>query len=63
MPSLVYESPTKYQHQSGNSLINILIITFYGNKSDFYNSVDSLEVPFDDDDCHVFINSKYFSIN
>ena len=58
---LVNESPTKNQNQSNNSL-NILITT-NSNKSDFYNSVHTIEVAFDDDDHHVLINSKYFSIN
>ena len=50
------------QNQSTNSLTNI-IITPNNNKSDFYNSCNSIEVPFDDDNHHILINSKYFNSN
>ena len=58
----VNESPTNDQNHSRNSLTNI-IITPNSNKSDFYNSCNSIEVPFDDDNHHILINSKYFNIN
>ena len=58
----VNESPTNDQNQSRNFLINI-IITPNSNKIDFYNSCNSIEVPFDDDNHHILINSKYFNIN
>ena len=45
------------QNQSRNSLSNI-IVTPNSNKSDFYNSCNSIEVPFDDDNHHIFINSN-----
>ena len=60
--SEVNESPTNDQNQSRNSLANIIII-LNSNKSDFYNSCGSIEVPFDDDNHHILINSKYFNIN
>ena len=62
LASEVNESPTNDQNQSRNSLTNI-IITPNSNKSDFYNSCNSIEVPFDDDNHHILINSKYFNIN
>ena len=42
--SEVNKSPTNDQNQSRNSLTNI-IITPNSNKSDFYNSCNSIEVP------------------
>ena len=60
--SEVNESPTNDQNQSRNSLTNI-IVTSNSNKSDFYNSYNSVEEPFDDDNHHILINSKYFNIN
>ena len=45
------------QNQSRNSLTN-MIITPNSNKSDFYNSCNSIEVPFDDDNHHILINPK-----
>ena len=60
--SEVNESPTNHQNQSRNFLANIIIIP-NSNKSDFYNSCNSIEVPFDDDNHHIFIDSKYFNIN
>ena len=60
--SEVNECPMNDQNQSRNSLTNT-IITPNSNKSDFYNSCNSLEVPFDDDNHHILINSKYFSID
>ena len=60
--SEVNKSPTNDQNQSRNSLANIIIIP-NSNKSDFYNSCNSIEVPFDDDNHHFLINSKYFNIN
>ena len=59
--SEVNKSPTNDQNQSRNSFTNI--ITPNSNKSDFYNSCNSIEVPFDDDNHHILINSKYFNIN
>ena len=56
------ESPTNDENQSRNSLANI-IMTTKSNKSDFYNSWNSIEVPFDHDNHHILINSKYFNIN
>ena len=29
----------------------------------FFNNCNSIEMPFDDNDHHTFINSKYFDIN
>ena len=58
----VNESPTNDQNQSRNFLINI-IITPNSNKIDFYNSCNSIEVPFNDDNHHILINSKYFNVN
>ena len=60
--SEVNESPINYQNQWRSSLTNI-IITPNSNKSDFYDSCNSIEVPFNDDNHHIFINSKYFNIN
>ena len=60
--SEVNESPANDQNQSRNFLANIIIIP-NSNKSDFYNSCNSIEVPFDDDNHHIFIDSKYFNIN
>ena len=60
--SEVNESPTNDQNQSRNSLTNI-IITLNSNKSGFYNRSNSVEVPFDDDNHQILINSKYFNIN
>ena len=60
--SEVNESSTNDQNQSRDSLANIIIIP-NSNKSDFYNSCNSIEVPFDDDNHHILINSKYFNIN
>ena len=60
--SEVNESPTNDENQSRNSLANIIIIP-NSNKSDFYNSCNSIEVPFADDNYHILINSKYFNIN
>ena len=60
--SEVNESPTNDQNQSRNSLANIIIIP-NSNKSDFYNSCNSIEVPFADDNRNILINSKYFNIN
>ena len=62
LPSEVNESPWNDQNQSRNSFTNI-IITVNGNKSDLYNSCNSVEVPFDDDNHYIYINSKYFNIN
>ena len=62
LSSEVNESPMNDQNQSTNSLTNI-IITPNNNKSDFYNSCNSIEVPFDDDNHHILINSKYFNSN
>ena len=61
LASEVNESPTNDQNQSRNSLTNI-IITPNSNTSDFYNSCNSIEVPFDNDNYHILINSKYFNI-
>ena len=60
--SEVNESSTNDQNQSRDSLANIIIIP-NSNKSDFYNSCNSIEVPVDDDNHHILINSKYFNIN
>ena len=59
--SEVNKSPTNDQNQSRNSFTNI--ITPNSNKSDFYNSCNSIEVPFDDDNHHILINSKYLNID
>ena len=48
------------KNQSKNSLAIIIIIP-NSNKSAFYNSCNSIEVPFDDDNHHILINSKYFN--
>ena len=60
--SEVNKSSRNDQNQSRNSLTNI-INTPTSNKSDFYNSCNSIEVPFDDDNHQILINSKYFTIN
>ena len=62
MPSEVNESPTNYQNQSRNSVTNI-VITPNSNKKYFYNSCNSIEVSFDDDNHRIIINKKYFNIN
>ena len=60
--SEVNESSMNDQNQSTNSLTNI-IITHNSNKSDFHDSCNSIEVPFDDDNPHIPISSKYFNTN
>ena len=45
-----------------NFLTNITI-TPNSNKSDLYNSCNSIEVPFEDDNHHILIKSKYFNNN
>ena len=62
LPSEDNESQTNDQNQSRNSLTNIFITT-NSNKCDFYNSCNSIKVPFDDNNHHILINSKYFNIN
>ena len=44
-------------------MIKIIVFTPNNNKSNFYNSWNSIEVPFDDDNHHVLLNSKYFNVN
>ena len=44
------------------SHINI-VITFRSTKTNFYNNCNFIEMPFDDNDHHTFINSKYYDIN
>ena len=63
--SEVNESPTNDQNQSRNSPTNIIITpnSKKKKKEDFYNTCNSIEVPFDDDNHHILINSKYFDIN
>ena len=41
----------------------ITIIPPNSNNSDFYDSCNFIEVPFDDDNHHILVNSKYFNIN
>ena len=40
-----------------------IIITPRSSKTNFYNNCNSIEMPFDDNDHHTFINSKYYDIN
>ena len=40
-----------------------IIITPRSSKTNFYNNCNSIEMPFDDNDHHTFINSKYYNIN
>ena len=47
---------------SRNFVINV-IITRNSNSSNFYNSYNSTEVPFDDNDHHILIISKYINNN
>ena len=45
---------------------NILIwtlITPIGTKTNSYNNCNSTEMPFDDNDRQIFVNSKYYDIN
>ena len=58
----------KFPKNDQNQLQNSFTIfqynsTLNSNKSDFYNSWNSIEVLFDDDNHHILINSKYFNIN
>ena len=46
-----------------NKCLANVIITSDSNKSDFYSICNSVEVPFDDDEHHIPIHSKYFNIN
>ena len=39
------------------------IITPRSTKTNFYNNCNSIEMPFDDNNHHTFINSKYYDIN
>ena len=39
------------------------IITPRSTKTNFYNNCNSIEMPFDDNNHHTFINSKYYNIN
>ena len=43
------------------SYMNIIITR--STKTNFYNNCNSIEMPFDDNDHHTFINSKYYDIN
>ena len=40
-----------------------IVITPRSSKTNFYNNCNSIEMPFDDNDHHTFINSKYYNIN
>ena len=40
-----------------------IIITPRSTKTNFYKDCNSIEMPFDDNDHHTFINSKYYDIN
>ena len=40
-----------------------IIITPRSTKTNFYNNCNSIGTPFDDNDHHTFINSKYYDIN
>ena len=59
LPSQTNESPMKNQVNSRSDLIS----TPDSNKNYFYNSCNSIEILFDNDDHHMFINLKYFNIN
>ena len=61
-PSEVNKFQTSNQNQSRNSLTN-KTVTPDSNKSNFCNSCNSIELPFDDDVHHVFMDSKYFNTN
>ena len=40
-----------------------IVITPRSSKTNFYNNCNSIEMPFDDNDHHTYINSKYNDIN
>ena len=40
-----------------------IIITPRSTKTKFHNNYNSRKIPFDDNDHHIFINSKYYNIN
>ena len=40
-----------------------IIITPRSTKTNFYNNCKSIEIPFDDNDHHTFIDSKCYDIN
>ena len=40
-----------------------IIITSRSTKTNFYNNCNSIEMPFNDNDHHTFINSKHCDIN
>ena len=57
-----FGSPKNNKNLKTYSHMNI-IITPRGSKTNFYNNCNSIEMPFDDNDHHTFINSKYYNIN
>ena len=57
-----FGSPKNNNNLKTYSHMNI-IITPRSTKTNFYNNCNSIEMPFDDNDHHTFINSKYYDIN
>ena len=57
-----FESPKNNKNLKAYSHMNI-IITPRSTKTNFYNNCNSIKMPFDDNDHHTFINSKYYNIN
>ena len=57
-----FGSPKNHKNVKTYSNMNI-IITPRSSKTNFYNNCNSIEMPFDDNDHHTFINSKYYDIN
>ena len=57
-----FGSPKNNKNLKNYSHMNI-IITPRSTKTNFYNSCNSIEMPFDDNDHHTFSNSKYCDIN
>ena len=60
--SHVHGSPKNNENLKRYSPMNI-IITPRSNKTNFYNNFNSIELSFDDNGHHTFINSKYYDIN
>ena len=55
-------SPKNNKNLKTYSHLNI-IITPRSTKTNFYNNCNSIEMLFDDNDHHTFINSKYYDVN
>lgn len=49
--------------QQFSVMIQLFLPVVKPKKKGFYSSWGSIELPFDDDDHHVFINCKYYSTN